>query len=114
MKTPFPQRDRAGYAPLTDQDSYLELGPDFRFAPPGNSEVTGPFTGDGEEHLVVLETVVGGGSAGNPFRPELGETVVAICPEGGTTWSLLSPGSRQVPYTDAGWAATRRSGAPTS
>ncbi|WP_265592990.1 DUF1553 domain-containing protein [Verrucomicrobium sp. BvORR034] len=105
LKTPFPQRDRAGYAPLTDQDSYLELGPDFRFAPPGNSEVTGTFTGDGEERMVVLETVVGGGSAGNPFRPELGETVVAVCPEGDTTWSLLSPGSRQVPYTDAGWAA---------
>jgi len=103
LKTPFPLRDREGYASLTAQDDYLNLGPDFRFAPPGNSEVAGTFASDGGGHLVVLETLVGGGPTGKAFRPELGETVVAISPEGSDTWQLLSPGERQVPYTDAGW-----------
>jgi hypothetical protein len=105
LKTPFPKRDRGGYETLTVQDNYLNLGPDFRFAPPGNHEVTGTFEGAGKEQLVVLEILVGGGSGDNRFRPELGEAVVAISPEGSSAWSLLSPSSRQVPYTDAGWAA---------
>ncbi len=105
LETSFPPRDKGGYAPLTEQDDYLDLGPDFRFALPGNREVTGTFSGDGEVHLLVLETVLGGGSGNNRFRPEPGETVAAISPEGSTAWTLLSPGARQVPYTDAGWAA---------
>ncbi|RBP38088.1 concanavalin A-like lectin/glucanase superfamily protein [Roseimicrobium gellanilyticum] len=103
LQTPFPTRGKGGFALLTEQSQYLDLGPDFRFAPPGNREATGTFVGDGEEHLVVLETVVGGGTQARRYRPELGETVVAISPEGSTAWSLLSPGNRQVPYTDAGW-----------
>lgn len=105
LKTSFPPRDKQGYASLTEQDDYLDLGPDFRFAPPGNRDATGTFFGDGGERLVVLETLVGGGSDADRFRPELGETVAAISPEGSDAWTLLSPGERQVPYTDAGWAA---------
>lgn len=105
LKTSFPPRDKQGYAPLTEQDDYLNLGPDFHFAPPGNRDATSTFVGDGGEHLVVLETLVGGGSGEDRFRPELGETVAAISPEHSEAWTLLSPGERQVPYTDAGWAA---------
>jgi len=105
LQTPFPRREMGGFAPLAEQADYLDLGPDFRFAPPGNHEANGTFVGNGEEHLVVLETVVGGGTHARRYRPELGETVVAISTEGSTAWSLLSPGVRQVPYTDAGWAA---------
>ncbi|MEY5015318.1 MAG: hypothetical protein RIS92_1676 [Verrucomicrobiota bacterium] len=103
LKTSFPLRDKQGYAPLAEQDDYLNLGADFRFAPPGNRDSAGTFVSDGGEHLVVLETLVGGGSGEGRFRPELGETVAAISPEHSGAWTLLSPGERQVPYTDAGW-----------
>ena len=105
LQTPFPSRGADGFALLSKQMEYLNLGPDFRFAPPGNREVTGAFEGDGNEHIVVLETIVGGGTGESRYRPELGETVVAISHDGSSAWSLLSPGVRQVSYTDAGWAA---------
>lgn len=105
LKTKFPQRDTGGFGLIEEQKEYLNLGPDFRFAPPGNKEEWCEFESAGGEHLVVMETIVGGGSGGGRFRPELGETVVAISPEGSQSWSLLSPGSRKVAYTDEDWAA---------
>lgn len=108
LQTAFPKRGRDGYALLSEQDKYLNLGADFRFAPPGNLEVTGAFTGNDEYQLVVLETLVGGGAGERRYRPELGETVVAISPEGAGSWKLLSPGTRQVTYTDAGWESYER------
>lgn len=101
LTTPFPRGDTGGHGITTDQDEYLNLGPDFRFAPPGNREAWTEFTSEGKEHLVILETIIGIAT----MRPELGETVVAISLEGSDQWSLLSPGKRHVPYTDAGWAA---------
>ncbi len=97
--------DPGGHGLLSAQDKYLDLGPDFRFVPPGNREVWCEFESAGGEHFVVLETQVGGVAGKNKFRPELGETVVAVSLEGSETWSLLSPGKRQVCYNDAGWAA---------
>lgn len=105
LKTKFPQRDTGGHGLVAEQKEYLNLGPDFRFAPPGNKEEWCEFESAGGEHFVVMETIVGGSSGKNRFRPELGETVVAISLEGSESWSLLSPGERKVPYTDAGWAA---------
>ncbi|MEZ5943910.1 MAG: DUF1553 domain-containing protein [Planctomycetaceae bacterium] len=97
--------DSGGYTPLAEQDTYLDLGPDFRFAPPGNRDVWCEFESDGGEHFVILETMLGNVVGKNKQRPELGETVVAVSLEGSEAWSLLSPGSRHVPYTDDGWAA---------
>ena len=54
----------------------------------------------------MLETLVGGYIGNAQRRPELGETVVAVSLAGSESWQLLSPGSRVVPYTDAGWAAS--------
>lgn len=105
LKTAFPQRDSGGHGSVSEQANYLNLGPDFRFAPPGNREAWCTFESGGGEHLVVMEEIVGGGSGSGRFRPELGETVVAVSLESSESWSLLSPGARQVPYTDAGWAA---------
>ncbi|MCB1063303.1 MAG: DUF1553 domain-containing protein [Verrucomicrobiae bacterium] len=105
LENPFPSGDTGGHGLVASQDEYLDLGPDFRFAPPGNRETWIEFSSDGSEHLVILETMVGGIAGGSKRRPELGETVVAISPEGSESWSLLSPGKRQVPYTDEGWAA---------
>jgi hypothetical protein len=105
LTTPFPPTDSSGHGTVRTVESYLNLGPDFRFAPPGNRESWTTFESKGGEHLVVLETIVGNFLGNGRRRPELGETVVAISPAGGDSWQLLSPGSRIVPYTDAGWAA---------
>jgi hypothetical protein len=114
LTTPFPPQDSSGHGKVRTPGSYLNLGPDFRFAPPGNREdwttlqVAPPATGSSAgtvERLVVLETIVGGLIDKARRRPELGETVVAVSREGSDTWQLLSPGRRTVPYTDAGWAA---------
>ncbi|PQO35617.1 DUF1553 domain-containing protein [Blastopirellula marina] len=97
--------DPGGHGLLSAQDDYLDLGPDFRFAPPGNRDAWCEFETDGGEHLVILETMLGGITGGSKFRPELGETVVAVSLEGSESWSMLSPSDRRVDYTDAGWAA---------
>lgn len=97
--------DPAGHGQLSAQDDYLNLGPDFRFAPPGNREAWTHFESLGGEHFVILETLLGGMLDNSKQRPELGETVVAISLEGSGEWSLLSPGERHVPYTDQGWSS---------
>ena len=97
--------DSEGHTPLTVQEDYLDLGPDFRFAPPGNRDAWCEFETPGGEHFVILETMLGNIKGKQKQRPELGETVAAISLAGSESWSLLSPGQRHVPYTDAGWAA---------
>lgn len=99
METELQPTNLNGHHLTTEQEQYLDLGPDFRFAPPGNRERWGTFESDGvKPTLVVLETIFG------TERPGLGETVVAWSREGGQSWQLVAP-KRQVPYTDAGWAA---------
>ncbi len=98
--TPAPPSSLNGHHLTSEQETYLDLGPDFRFAPPGNREEWCEFESAGDKpHLVVLETVFG------TVRPGLGETVVAWSREGETSWQLLAPSGRHIPYTDAGWAA---------
>jgi mono/diheme cytochrome c family protein len=101
LSTPFARGDTGGHGHTSDQDNYLDLGPDFRFAPPGNRESWVEFTSKGGKQLILLETIIGTATQ----RPELGETVVAISPEGSEHWRLLSPGKSVFPYTDAGWKA---------
>ncbi|HVJ45130.1 MAG TPA: DUF1549 domain-containing protein, partial [Luteolibacter sp.] len=101
LATPFPKGDTGGHGHTSEQDKYLDLGPDFRFAPPGNRESWVEFTSKGGKQLVLLETIIGVATQ----RPELGETVVAISPQGSEKWQLLTPGKTAFPYTDAGWKA---------
>ena len=101
----FPNVDGSGHGLVAKQEKYLNLGPVFRFAPPGNEESTVEYTSDGREHLWVMESMLGGFSGKAKRRPELGETVIAWSKEGSQSWSLVAPGSKQVAYTDAGWAA---------
>lgn len=107
LDTPLMPSSLNGHHLTSEQENYLDLGPDFRFAPPGNREDWCEFESTGEKpHLVVLETVFG------TVRPGLGETVAAWSREGEDTWQLISPAGRHVPYTDEGWAtyeAERRS-----
>lgn len=105
LENPFPSPDTGGHGLLSSQDKYLDLGPDFRFAPPGNRENWCEYQADGKEMLVVMETMIGGVAGKAKRRPEFGETVVAVSLQGQESWSLLSPGTRHVPYTDEGWAA---------
>ena len=104
LNTPFPKPDPGGHGYVKEQESYLDLGPDFRFAPPGNQEAWCEFESKGGEHVVILETMVGGvvGSKGRR-RPELGELVVAWSRQGSDAWELLTPGGNTLPYSDAAW-----------
>ena len=81
---------------------YLDLAPDFRFKQPGNRETWTHFESPGKQHLVLLETIIGAKKGNNYLRPELGETVVAISPEGEKSFVLLAP-QKRIAYTDAGW-----------
>ncbi|MBL9186959.1 MAG: DUF1553 domain-containing protein [Opitutaceae bacterium] len=113
LETPFDQPRQfavgnAGELPVEEQDTFLDLGPGIRLLPPGNREAVIELDWAGAEpREVVLETLIGGiePKSKRPFRPELGETVVAVSLEGSTAWKLLAPGGTTVPYTDAGWAA---------
>jgi len=106
LNTPFPKPDPGGHGAVKEQEGYLDLGADFRFAPPGNQEAWCEFETKGGEHVVVIETMVGGviGSKGRR-RPELGEMVVAWSRQGSESWELLTPGGSTLPYTDAAWPA---------
>lgn len=104
LTTPFPPAG-SDDKPIKVQDKFLDLGPTFRFAPPGNREAWCEFTSDGREHRIALETIVG--YVINPKsrrRAELGETVAAISLAGSQTWSLLGPGATTPTYDDAGWS----------
>ncbi len=115
LETPFDQPRQfavgnAGELPVEEQDKVLDLGPGFRFAPPGNREAMSEFVADGRPVTVLLETFIGSLLPSKnknqvPFRPELGETVIAVSLEGTREWVLLSPGNRRVRYTDAEWQA---------
>lgn len=104
LSTPFAGGDGSGHGTVAGPDQYLNLGPDFRFAPPGNRESWVVWESKGDEQVVVLESIVGNFLGKSKRRPELGETVVAVSLQGSESWQLLSPSSRVVPYTDAGWA----------
>ncbi|MHB1081248.1 MAG: DUF1553 domain-containing protein [Prosthecobacter sp.] len=98
LQTELQPTNLNGHHLTTAQEKYLDLGPDFRFAPPGNREDWTTFESDGSTPImVVLETIFG------TERPGLGETVVAWSREGESSWRLVAP-KRHVPYTDAGWA----------
>jgi mono/diheme cytochrome c family protein len=105
LTTPFNNTAGSGHGRVATQREYLDLGPDFRFAPPGNRESWTEFVSPGGEHFVIVETLVGGAIGKSARRPELGETVVAWSPQGETSWRLLSPRDEVIPYTDPGWAA---------
>ena len=115
LATPFDQPRQfavgnAGELPVEEQDTFIDLGPGYRFAPPGNREAVASVAFPADRPVqVILETLIGGlqssGKNAKPFRPELGETVIAVQLAGATSWHLLSPGQRSVPYTDAGWNA---------
>jgi hypothetical protein len=102
--TPFPPPGTDD-KPVKIQDTFLDLGGNFRFAPPGNRDAWAEFESHGGEHRITLETVVGYViNARSRRRPELGETVAAWSPQGSSQWYLLAPGAERPVYDDAGWS----------
>lgn len=104
IQTPFPPGSTDN-KPIKDQDKFLDLGGDFRFAPPGNRDAWVEFTSKGGEHRFILESVVGYiiNTKGGRRRPELGETVAAISLAGKSYWELLSPTDHAPVYSHGGW-----------
>jgi mono/diheme cytochrome c family protein len=103
LRTPFPPPGTDD-KPIKVQDNFLDLGGDFRFAPPGNRDAWCEFESAGGEHHFALETVVGYVlSPKSRRRPELGETVVAWSPDGAQTWHLAAPGTNRPVYSDTAW-----------
>ncbi|WP_243838987.1 DUF1553 domain-containing protein [Prosthecobacter fusiformis] len=105
LDLPFARSDTGGHGRVAEQDVYLNLGPDFRFAPPGTQETWAEFETKGGEHLFVIESMIGGAVGSARKRPETGETVLAISYEGSENWELMSPGKTKVAYNDVGWTA---------
>ncbi len=105
LNIPFPKGDAGGHGHVSEQDDYLNLGPDFRFAPPGSQESWTEFSSSGGEHVVLVEQLVGGVMGKAKRRPELGEFVVAWSREGTSAWELLTASDRTIAYTDSGWAS---------
>jgi mono/diheme cytochrome c family protein len=112
LETPFDQPRQfavgnAGELPVEEQETFLDLGPGFRFAPPGNREAWSTIVVSSPRTHIAIETLVGGlePKSKKPFRPELGETVAAISLEGTAEWRLLTPGGDGIRYSDAEWNA---------
>lgn len=105
LNLPFAKSDSGGHGLVAEQAGFLDLGPDFRFAPPGTQETWCTLDVSAGEHVVLLETMVGGVLGKSKRRPELGELVVAWSPAGSPSWQLLTPGPSVYAYHDAGWAA---------
>lgn len=103
LTTPFPPSDPGGHGTIKPPGQYLNLGPAFRFAPPGNREEVATVEIGGGDSTVVLETIIGGVLGKSRRRPEPGETVIAWAPEGTDDWRLLAPGGEKFAYTDSGW-----------
>ena len=78
------------------------LGETTRMLRAGMQEQLVKFTSTGDEHLVLLEALVGG----KGLRPETDELCVAISSDN-KSFQLLSP-VKQVPLTDDGWESFAR------
>jgi len=68
-----------------------QLVKEMPLLPAGHREVKGSVTGDGQPHVLVVETWVGGKNV----RPELGE--ISLWRQNGTSWELVSAAGAQVP-----------------
>ena len=85
--------------PVPDQ-AKIQLVPGLRLLPSGHREALATVRGDGQPHVLTLETFVGG----KVIRPDLGEVSVSISLDGGP-FTLLTASGAATPSTDAGWLA---------
>jgi len=77
----------------------LPLGPDVRYVRPGQSETLATVNGDGAEHVIVVETVVGVKGR----RPEIGELSVSLAGKDDEMFYLLTPRPDRIALSDEAW-----------
>lgn len=78
----------------------LPLGPEVRHLRPGQSEAIATVQGDGAEHVLVMETIIGL----KERRPEIGELTVSLAAKGAEMFYVLSPeGGPRVALSDEVW-----------
>jgi hypothetical protein len=95
--TPHARRSGRDDMPVPDQLEKQNV-PSMRLLPPGHNEALATFEGDGQPHVVTVESFVGG----KGLRPEIGEMSVSISSAGGP-FRLLSPTGDAPEPNEAGW-----------
>ncbi len=79
----------------------LPLGTDVRYLRPGQGEAMATVPGDGAEHVVVVETIIGF----KERRPEVGELTVSLAAQGAQMFYVLSPeDGPRVALSDEAWS----------
>lgn len=100
LTTKFPSLISDGHEEVPEAP--LPLGPEVRYLRPGQSEAVAPVDGDGAEHVIVVETVVGV----KDRRPEIAELSVSVAAKGEEMFYVLSPNrERNVALSDEGWGS---------
>lgn len=107
VETPFQTNKTDGHNPYKPVKS--DVSPRIRASQPGDSEAVATIDMPAGKHRLRLETMV----AGKKHRPEIGETSVAIAPDGSDEFWVLGFGSdgtsQQIfPLTDTGWQQWER------
>jgi hypothetical protein len=100
LTTGFPSLISDGHEEVPEAP--LPLGPEVRYLRPGQSEVVEVLEGDGAEHVIVMETVIGV----KDRRPEVAELSVSLAAKAEPMFYVLSPTRGQkVALSDEGWAS---------
>ncbi len=94
-ETPFYHISNSGHGQVTPLDA--SLAPQIRPLPRGDAQQYVDLAGDGREHEIVWEMIVGG----QGHRPELGESSLSLAEPGGE-FEIFGP-RMSVPLTDEGW-----------
>jgi hypothetical protein len=105
LATPFPSPENDGHALVRKPESWLDLSPEFHFAPPGVREAWCERDCEAGTYRVILESISGGAIGKSRRRPDLGELAAAISLEGEAEFRLISPNGPGPAYTEAGWRA---------
>ncbi len=105
IDNPFPKKIRDGQDPV--ERPYIPLGRETRFPGPGDQENMVTYEIAPGPHHFQLEFFVGGFAGNRALRPETGETLVAIAPEGTHRFQILSP-TKFIPLTDDAWEEYRQ------
>ena len=89
---------RAADAEAVPDQLAIQLVKDVALLPPGHSEAMAVVEGDGQPHVFVFETFVGGKN----LRPELGQPSLSISTNG-APFHLLTNDGQWIDFTDASW-----------
>ena len=98
LTTKFPSLNSDGHEEVPEVP--LPLAPDVRYLQAGQIEALASVLGDGSEHEVVVETVIGV----KDRRPEVGELTVSLAPKGTEMFYVLAPqGGPRMALADEAW-----------